>query len=56
MVFKYIKEFLDTYIEKDPASRSYFEILLCYPGVHAIFLHKMSNFIWKLNLKLLAKI
>jgi len=55
MVFKYIKEFLDTYIKKDPASRSYFEILLCYPGVHAIFLHKMSNFIWKLNLKLLAK-
>lgn len=51
-----IKVFLDTYKKKDPASRSYFEILLCYPGVHSVFSHKIAHFFWKLNLKLLARL
>ncbi len=55
MFFKKIINFLDTYRKKDPASRSYIEILLCYPGVHSIFLHKISNKIWKLKLRILAR-
>tara|TARA_Y100000590_G_scaffold238677_1_gene268509 strand:+ start:245 stop:784 length:540 start_codon:yes stop_codon:yes gene_type:complete len=56
MFFKELKEFLDTYKKKDPASRSYLEIVVCYPGVHAVFFHKISNFFWKLKLKLLGRI
>ena len=56
MLLKKFKEFLYIYKKKDPASRSYFEILLCYPGVHALFFHKISNFFWELNLKLIARI
>ena len=50
------KELLDTYRKKDPASRTYFEILTCYPGIHSIFLHRINHFLWKINLKLLARI
>ena len=56
MLLKKFKEFLYIYKKKDSASRSYFEILLCYPGVHALFFHKISNFFWELNLKLIARI
>ena len=55
MFLKNFKEFLDIYKKKDPASRSYLEILTCYPGLHAIFFYKVSNFFWKLNLKLIAR-
>ena len=56
MFLKEFKEFLDAYKKKDPASRSYLEIVTCYPGVHAVFFHKISNFFWKLKLKLLGRI
>ena len=55
MFLKKFKEFLYIYKKKDPASRSYLEILTCYPGLHATFFHKISNFFWKLNLKLIAR-
>ena len=55
MFLKNFKEFLYIYKKKDPASRSYLEILTCYPGLHATFFHKISNFFWKLNLKLIAR-
>ena len=56
MFLKNFKEFLNTYKKKDPASRSYLEILICYPGLHAVFFHRISNFFWELNLKLIARI
>ena len=50
-MFKYIK-----YVkEKDPSARSFLHIILCYPGVKALFWYKVSHFIYtKLKLKLLA--
>ena len=39
MFLKNFKEFLNIYKKKDPASRSYLEILTCYPGLHAVFFH-----------------
>ena len=55
MFLKNFKEFLKIYKKKDPASRSYLEILTCYPGLHAVFFHRISNFFWELNLKLIAR-
>ena len=43
MFLKNFKEFLNIYKKKDPASRSYLEILICYPGLHAVFFHRISN-------------
>ena len=43
MFLKNFKEFLNIYKKKDPASRSYLEILTCYPGLHAVFFYKISS-------------
>ena len=42
--------------ERDPAARSTLEILLCYPGVHALFMHRISHFLWNHSFKLLARL
>ena len=54
-MFRKTIEFLNTYKKKDPASRTFFEILLCYPGIHSILLHRVSNIIWRFNIKILAR-
>jgi serine O-acetyltransferase len=42
-------------IERDPAARSSLEILLTYPGFHAVLLHRVAHRMWMLGLKLLAR-
>lgn len=42
-----IKEDIQTVFKKDPAARNIIEVLLCYPGLHAIWLHRISNFFWR---------
>ena len=42
--------------ERDPAANNLFEILILYPGFHAIILHRVSYFLWKLNLKFFSKL
>ncbi|MBL6785263.1 MAG: serine O-acetyltransferase [Rickettsiales bacterium] len=48
-----MREFLDNIKSKDPAARSYIQILLFYPGVHALFLHRISHFLYNLKVPLL---
>ena len=38
-----IKEDIQTIYEKDPAATSFFEVLLCYPGFHALFMHRIAH-------------
>lgn len=38
-----LKEQIDTIFRKDPAARSVIEVLLCYPGFHAILLHRLAH-------------
>ena len=42
--------------ERDPAARSTLEILLCYPGLHALFFHRIAHFLFKHHWFLLARI
>ncbi|MFH1830171.1 MAG: serine O-acetyltransferase [Pseudomonadota bacterium] len=42
--------------DRDPAARSRLEIILCYPGLHALVLHRISHSLWMLRLKLIARI
>jgi len=42
-------------IERDPAARSALEILLAYPGIHAVWGHRIAHWLWKHRLKLLAR-
>ncbi|EQC57513.1 serine acetyltransferase [Lactococcus cremoris subsp. cremoris TIFN6] len=41
--------------ENDPAARTALEVLLTYPGVKALAAHRISHFLWRHNLKLLAR-
>ncbi len=41
--------------ERDPAARSWVEIVVCYPGFHAIVLHRAAHWAWRRNLKLFGR-
>lgn len=54
-MFKRIVEDIDAIIARDPAARSRLEVLLCYPGLHALLFHRLSSWLWRNGLKLLAR-
>lgn len=54
-MFRTIREQLDTIFREDPAARSVLEILLCYPGFHAIVLHRLSHYLWNRGFVMLAR-
>ncbi len=49
-MLKKVKDEFDCIFQRDPAAQSYFEILTCYPGVHALLLHRASHRMWHLGL------
>ena len=54
-MFKALNETLEAYQKRDPAARSKLEILLLYPGVHAILYHRMAHFCHRRGLKFIAR-
>lgn len=50
-----IKEDLETALAKDPAARSKVEVFLTYPGVHAVWNHRVAHWLWHKGFKLLAR-
>jgi serine O-acetyltransferase len=46
-LFKAIREDIKTVVRKDPAARSLLEILFCYPGLHAIWSHRLAHALWR---------
>ncbi len=42
--------------KRDPAANNYLEIILLYPGLHALFLYRIANLFWKVKLYFIAKI
>lgn len=42
--------------QRDPARPTYFEVLLAYPGVHAVGLHRLSSLLWRMKLRALARV
>jgi serine O-acetyltransferase len=55
MAFMFLRETIRTYRERDPAARSSLEVLLCYPGLHAVMWHKLSHWLWQNRLYLLGR-
>jgi serine O-acetyltransferase len=55
MAFMSLRELVRTYRERDPAARSSLEVLLCYPGLHAVMWHTLSHGLWCARLRLLAR-
>ena len=54
-IFKLVKSDLCAAKNRDPAARSYLEIVLTYSGFHAILFHRICHFLWKIKLKLLSR-
>lgn len=54
-MFRSIREDIGSVFDRDPAARNTFEVLTCYPGLHARILHRMSNTLWRANIKWLAR-
>jgi serine O-acetyltransferase len=46
-MFKKLREDIDCILDRDPAARSRLEIVTCYPGFHAILVHRMAHRFWK---------
>jgi serine O-acetyltransferase len=53
---KRIKEDIRTVFKGDPAARSVLEVLTCYPGLHAIWAHRISHFLWHHHMRYLARL
>jgi serine O-acetyltransferase len=50
-----LKDEIQNIMSKDPAARSQLEVLLCYPGLHAILIHRISSRLWWSGHTLLAR-
>ncbi len=53
---KSIIEDIRVVLERDPAAKSIFEVLLCYPGLHAIFSHRIAHFLYRHKILLISRI
>jgi serine O-acetyltransferase len=55
-MFRAIREQIDTIFREDPAARSVIEIFLCYPGFHAILLHRLAHRVYRRRWTLVARV
>jgi serine O-acetyltransferase len=51
-----IREDIRTVFKKDPAARSTLEVLCCYPGLHAIWMHRIAHSLWNKQFFFLARL
>ncbi len=55
-MFSTIREDIRNVFNKDPAARTVLEVILCYPGLHALWAHRVAHFLWEHKLRLAARI
>ena len=55
-MFRAIREQFETVFREDPAAKSVIEILLCYPGFHAILMHRLAHKLYEMNVPLLPRV
>lgn len=56
MAFKTLKEDIETVFARDPAARSTLEVIFCYPGLHALWFHRVAHLLWMRGLRFLARL
>lgn len=55
-MFKQIADDVRVALEKDPSARNFFEVLVCYPGVHALIFYRINHQLWNFGFKFLARL
>ena len=56
MAFKNLREEIHTVLKHDPAARSALEVVLCYPGFHALLFYRVAHFLWRHNWLVLGRL
>src|ERR1700680_3447287 len=54
-MFRRTRECIECVFERDPAARSVWEVVTCYPGFHALQMHRFSHALWRAGLRWLAR-
>ena len=55
-MFRRLREDIACVFDRDPAARNTWEVLTCYPGLHALVYHRFNHWLWGLGLKWLARL
>lgn len=54
-MFTTLKRDIRAALDRDPAARNALEVLLCYPGLHALYFHRLGHWLWNHRLKTIAR-
>lgn len=54
-MFKSLREDVEAVFQRDPAARSRLEVVLCYPGIHALVFHRLGHALWGRGWRLAAR-
>ena len=54
-MFTTLKRDIQAVIDRDPAARHALDVLVCYPGLHILYLHRLAHWFWNRNLKTLGR-
>ncbi len=55
-MFKSLQADFQIIFERDPAARNWLEVLLCYPGLQALWMHRISHWLWSLGLPVIPRL
>jgi serine O-acetyltransferase len=55
MFFRSVREDVAAVFDSDPAARSYLEVVVLYPGLHAVWAHHLSHWLWSHHMRFLAR-
>jgi serine O-acetyltransferase len=54
-MFRQLRQDIESVFDRDPAARSTLEVLTCYPGLHAVYIHKLAHWLWGYRLRWLGR-
>ncbi len=55
-MFATVREDIRSILDRDPAASSWLMVVLCYPGLHAVWIHRITSRLWRAKLRLLARV
>ncbi|MEY2632872.1 MAG: hypothetical protein RIR00_1526 [Pseudomonadota bacterium] len=54
-MFRQLAEDVRSVFDRDPAARSFWEVITCYPGIHALIFHRVAHRLWRWGFRWLAR-
>lgn len=54
-MFRQLREDIRSVFDRDPAARTFWEVLTCYPGIHALIFHRIAHWLWGCRLRWIAR-